>query len=38
MRYFYIEHEMNSRKSDFYKDFNEPNSFEGKIISLLKGQ
>lgn len=38
MRYFYIEHEMNSRKSDFYKDFNEPNSFEGKVISLLKGQ
>jgi thiol-disulfide isomerase/thioredoxin len=36
MRYFYIDNELINRKSDFYKDMNEPNSFEGKIISLLK--
>lgn len=38
MRYFYIEHELSNRKSDFYKDFEENNSFETRIVSLLRGQ
>ena len=39
MRFFYIDNELNDKKSDFYKPFNPENEgigFEGKIISLLR--